>query len=41
MEINKVRATKSLGLMIDETLAWIAQVKQITKKVTAGLNILR
>jgi hypothetical protein len=30
-EIKKVNATKSLGLMIDDTLYWSAQVEKITK----------
>jgi hypothetical protein len=29
-EIKKVNATKSLGLMIDDTLCWSAQVEKIT-----------
>ena len=39
--IDKVETTKSLGLMIDETLIWNAQVDKITKKVNSGLSILR
>ncbi len=38
-EINRVKTTKSLGIMIDETLSWNAQVDQITKKVNSGLSI--
>ena len=41
MEIEKVNAVKSLGLMIDETLSWSAQVEKITKKVNSGLSIIR
>ena len=40
-EINRVKTTKSLGIMIDETLSWNAQVDQITKKVNSGLSILK
>ena len=40
-EIKKVNATKSLGLMIDDTLCWSAQVEKITKKVHSGLSIIR
>ena len=35
------RVTKSLGLMIDETLTWDEQVTLITKKVNKGLNVMR
>ena len=41
MEIDKVNAVKSLGLMIDETLSCSAQVEKITKKVNSGLSIIR
>ncbi len=40
LEIKRVETTKSLGLMIDESLTWTAQVEHI-KKVTSGLAILR
>jgi hypothetical protein len=40
-EIKKVNATKLLGLMIDDTLCWSAQVEKITKKVNSGLRIIR
>ena len=40
-EIDRVKITKSLGIMIDENLSWNAQVDQITKKVNSGLSILR
>jgi hypothetical protein len=43
LEIKRVETTKSLGLMIDEslewTLDWTAQVEHISKKVTSGLAI--
>ena len=32
---------KSLGLMIDDTLSWSAQIDKITKKVNSGLSIIR
>ena len=41
LEIKRVEMTKSLGLMIDESLDWTAQVDHISKKVTSGLAILR
>ena len=34
VEIKKVNVAKSLGLMIDDTLSWSAQVDKITKKLT-------
>ena len=40
-EVNRVKITKSLGIMIDENLSWNAQVVQITKMVNSGLSILR
>ena len=40
-EIKKVNVAKSLGLMIDDTLSWSAQVDKITKKVNSGLSIIR
>ena len=40
-QIKRVKVTKSLGLMIDETLTWDEQVTLITKKVNTGLNVLR
>ena len=33
--------TKSLVIKIDENLSWNFQVNQVTKKVNAGLSILR
>ena len=38
--IDRVKTTKSLGLMIDESLIWNAQVDKITGKVASGLGIL-
>ena len=40
MVIQRVKSTKSLGLMIDESLSWSAQVDHITTNVTSGLSIL-
>ena len=34
VEIKKVNVAKSLGLMIDDTLSWSAQIDKITKKLT-------
>ena len=40
--IKRVSTTKSLGVMIDETLTWrSAQVDFITKKVNKSLYVLR
>jgi hypothetical protein len=38
-QIKRVKVTKSLGLMIDETLTWDEQVTLITKKVNKGLKV--
>jgi hypothetical protein len=40
-QIKRVKVTKSLGLMIDETLTWDEQVTLTTKKVNKGLNVMR
>ena len=39
--IQRVKSSKSLGLHIDEVLTWRGQVNCITKKVIAGLAVLR
>ena len=39
-QIKRVKVTKSLGLMIDETLTWDEQLTLITKKVNKGLNVM-
>ena len=39
-KIKIVKVSKSLGLMIDETLTWDAQVTLITNKVNKGLNFM-
>ena len=41
LEINRVETTKSLGLVIDESLNWSAHVELISKKVTSGLAIFQ
>ena len=41
LKINRVETTKSLGLMIDESLNWSAHVDHIFKNVASGLAILR
>ena len=41
LEINRVETKKSLGLMIDESLNWVANVDHIFKKIASGLAILR
>ena len=40
-QIKRVKVTKSLGLMTDETLTWDEQVTLITKEVNKGLNVMR
>ena len=40
-QIKRIKVTKSLGLVIDETLTWDEQVTLITKKVNKGLNVMR
>ena len=39
--IDRVKTTKSLGLMIHESLIWNAQVDRITGKVNSSVGILR
>ena len=39
-ENKRVVTTKSLGLMIDDSLDWSAQVARISRKVSSGLAIL-
>ena len=39
--IKRVKKTKSLGLNIDESLSWNAQIDHITTKVTSALASLR
>ena len=39
--IKQVSTTKSLGMMIDETLTWHSHVDLITKKVNKGFHVLR
>ena len=41
MEIKRVKSIKSLGVLIDESLTWDAQVEPIITKVNLGLNIFR
>jgi hypothetical protein len=40
-QIKRIKVTKSLGLVIDETLTWDEQVTLITKKVNTVLNVMR
>ena len=39
--IECVNVSKSLGVMIDETLTWHCHVDLITKKVNSGLYVLK
>ena len=41
MPVKRVSASKSLGVMIDENLAWHSQVDLITKKVNKSFYVLR
>ena len=39
--IQRVKVTKSIGLMIDEALTWIKKVNLRTSKVNTGFNALK
>ena len=39
--IKQVSTSKSLGMMIDETLTWHSHVDLITKKVNKGFHVVR
>ena len=39
--IQRVKVTKSIGLMIDEALTWIEKVNLRTSKVNTGFNALK
>ena len=39
--IECVNVSKSLGVMIDETLTWHCHIDLITKKVNSGLYVLK
>ena len=39
--LDRVKATKSLELMIDESLIWNARVDKITGRAISGLSILK
>ena len=39
--IKRVKYTKILGVYTDESLAWSKHVKEITKKITAGISALQ
>ena len=40
-KIQRVRKTKSLGVIIDEKLDWKEQIDAISKKVSKGIGALR
>ena len=39
-EINRVKETKFLGVILDERLKWNAQIKQIESKVSKGIGMM-
>ena len=39
-EINRVKETKFLGVILDEKLKWNAQIKQIESKVSKGIVMM-
>ena len=39
-EINRVKETKFLGVILDEKLKWNAQIKQIESKVSKGIGMM-
>ena len=40
-EINQVKHTKSLGLIIDDTLSWSEHIDDISKKISSGIGMLK
>ena len=40
-KIKRVKSTKSLGLMLDETLCWNEQVNALSNKVNKSLNVTK
>ena len=39
-ELNRVKETKFLGVILDEKLKWNAQIKQIESKVSKGIGMI-
>ena len=40
-KIKRVKSTKSLGLMLDETLSWNEQINALSNKVNKSLNVIK
>ena len=40
-EINRVKHTKSLGLIIDGTLSWSEHINDLSKKISSGIGALK
>ena len=39
--IERVTVYKSLGVSVDEDLTWKAHIEEISKKISAGLSVLK
>ena len=39
--IKRIRDTKTLGVYIDESLAWSKHIEEIAKTITAGISALK
>ena len=39
--IERVTVSKSLGVSVDENLTWKAHIEEISKKISAGLSVLK
>ena len=40
-QVSNVRATKSLGVMIDDKLDWHNHIEKLTKKIASGIGALK
>ena len=40
-QVSKVRATKSLGVIIDAKLDWHSHIKKLTKNIASGIGALK
>ena len=40
-QVSKVRATKSLGVIIDDNLDWHSHIEKLTKKIASGIGALK
>ena len=41
MPIERVTVYKCLGVSVDENLTWKAHIEEISKKISAGLSVLK